>query len=92
MASWLRVELKGASTVLEEMEYKCRESESMNRRVGRWYYWGSIVGGMMYVAAVLGRRWRMTLWKTVLIGYTINPAMVMSGTIGLYLARDYIIE
>lgn len=92
MLSSFKPELQKLRDALQALEDSSRSSKDMSRKVSRWYYWGSLIGGMTYIGCVLGLRWRMNIWKAVLIGYTINPIMLMTGTASIYVAKPYIID
>ena len=53
------------------------------RRMSRAFFASALAGTAVYSLLVLGPRLRMTWFKLVVLGYTVNPVCKYSGMAGL---------
>lgn len=61
------------------------ENEKIKRELSQLYFFSAFGGGCLYFVLLAGRLRQMSLFKTVIFFYGLNPIMKISGTLGILL-------
>ena len=72
----------------EELENLAKGNSQLQRRLSRYFFFSSVLGGIGFFFVLAGRSKTITWPKVIVFCYGINHIMKASGIIGLMIAVD----